>query len=103
MKLTADADAPGFDAAWQAQVYGIAQLLVENGVISAGEWSEALGAAIRRREADGSDRHEDYFEAVSDALISVLALSPDEVNETMAAWRSAYETTPHGKPVKLDR
>ncbi|MFY0612800.1 MAG: hypothetical protein JXQ99_14805 [Hyphomicrobiaceae bacterium] len=93
---------PGFDAPWQAQIYAMSQVLIENDVISADVWAEALGASIRRRQsAGGSDTVGEYFQAVSDALVSVLPVEVDELNEMMNAWRAAYEATPHGMPVTL--
>jgi nitrile hydratase accessory protein len=93
---------PAFDAPWQAQGFAMAQALIESGRITAADWATALGAALRQRHADGApDTTDTYFEAVTDALEAVLALEKSEVRATMAAWRRAYETTAHGKPVKL--
>ena len=95
-------EAPAFDAPWQAQAYAMAQVLIENGRIEPGDWAAALGATIRRRLAAGAaDTTETYFEAVAEALETVLALGDDEIAGTADAWRQAYETTPHGQPVRL--
>jgi hypothetical protein len=44
---------PAFDEAWQAQVLAIADSLVQNGMFSAGAWSEALGARSQRAGVAG--------------------------------------------------
>ena len=36
---------PAFAEAWQAEALAIADTLVQNGLFSAGDWSEALGEA----------------------------------------------------------
>ncbi len=93
---------PPFDAPWQSQTYAMAQVLIESGRIASSDWSAALGAAIRRRLAAGAaDTTETYFAAVTEALETVLAVDGDEVGAGVEAWRQAYETTPHGKPVRL--
>jgi hypothetical protein len=96
--------APAFDAPWQAQIYAMFQVLIESGVIKVDIWAAPLGASIiRRQSASADDTVEEYFLAVGDALMSVLPVETTEISETMDPWRSAYEATPHGKPVLLLR
>ena len=40
-----------FDEAWQAEALAIADNLVRDGLFSAGDWSQALGEALREAEA----------------------------------------------------
>ena len=80
----------------------MAQVLIETGRIDAGDWAETLGTALRRRhDAGAADTNETYYLAVSDALEAAMAVDGRELNSTMAAWRAAYERTPHGRPVEL--
>jgi len=98
------ADAPGFEEPWQAQVCAMSQVLIETGKIDPQTWASTLGAAIRNRHADGApDATGTYFEAVADALESVLALDRAAMTGLAEAWRSAYQATPHGQPVLLGR
>jgi hypothetical protein len=98
----ASQNTPAFDEPWQAQVYGMAQVLLENGTVTPMDWGECLGAAIRARLASGDcDTTQTYFAAVADALAGVLAINGDELDQVVEAWRNAYEVTPHGKPVVL--
>ncbi len=93
---------PGFDEPWQAQVHAMSQVLLESGQIEAEVWAGTLGAAIRKRFASGApDTTETYYKALTDALETVLALDVQELAQFAEAWRDAYETTPHGKPVIL--
>ncbi len=93
---------PAFDEPWQAQVYGMAQVLIESGRIEPNVWATTMRAAISNRLASGApDTTDTYFAAVTDALESVMSLEKKEMGNAVEAWREAYETTPHGKPVKL--
>lgn len=94
---------PAFDEPWQAQVYGMAQVLIESGRIEPNSWAMAMRAAISKRlESGAPDSTDTYFAAVTDALESVMSLEKKEMGSAVEAWREAYETTPHGKPVKLN-
>ncbi len=98
---------PVFDEAWQAQVLAMADSLTKHGAFTASEWSDALGAELRRSMRDGAaDNAETYYQAALRALERLLdgggALTADEVTERRDAWERAYLTTPHGKPVSLD-
>lgn len=94
----------GFDEPWQAYAWVIAHDLCARGLFSPGEWSTKLGAKLRARAGEGNLA---YYEAVLDALESLLAekgaASPAELAQLKEAWREAFEHTPHGKPVVLER
>lgn len=97
---------PAFDEAWQAQVLAIADSLVQNGMFSAGAWSEALGAALEKAEADGAaDNQQTYYQCALSALESLVASNSEIDRQAMAGkrddWEQAYLSTPHGQPVKL--
>ncbi len=86
---------PVFDEAWQAQVLAMADSLTKHGAFTASEWSDALGAELRRSMRDGvADNAETYYQAALRALERLL--------DGGGAWERAYLTTPHGKPVSLD-
>ena len=97
---------PPFAEPWQAQALATAMGLQEAGVLSPVEWSEALGAAIRRAQAAGDpDTGETYYLHVLDALETLLRdkglLGDEELRARKTAWEEAYRRTPHGKPVHL--
>lgn len=97
---------PAFAEPWQAQAMAIAARLQEAGVFTAGEWSAALGAAIRAAQAAGDpDDGSTYYDHVVAALETLLtakgAASAAELAAMKAAWTEAYATTPHGRPVEL--
>ena len=99
-------DGPSFDEPWQAQVIGIADRLIDAGVLSAKEWSEGLGQALRSAAEMGApDNKDSYHSAVLAALEKLLSgmgtISREELDERVEAWRRAYLATPHGKPVEL--
>ena len=95
-----------FDEAWQAQALGLADCLVQAGVISAAQWAEALGEALRQAErAQAPDDLDTYYTAVVSALEGLLqragAVSAPEAKARKAQWERAYLNTPHGQPVDL--
>jgi len=96
---------PTFDQPWQAQVLAIAASLAARGLFSAGQWSEALGAELRRAAAAGApDGQGSYYAAALAALERLAAaaeITPQAIDETAEAWRQAYLATPHGRPVEL--
>ncbi|MDC1287891.1 nitrile hydratase accessory protein [Gammaproteobacteria bacterium] len=96
-----------FDEPWQAEALAIADTLVQNGLFSAGAWSQALGEALRQSEASGaSDNQQTYYQCVLAALEGLIAQHSDIDRSAMTAkredWEQAYLSTPHGQPVKLD-
>jgi nitrile hydratase accessory protein len=97
---------PEFDDAWQAQVLGIADRLVDAGVLSAKQWAEGLGAELRlAADAGAPDDKETYYDCVLAALEKLLAaagaVSRDEMAVRVEEWRHSYLATPHGEPVEL--
>ena len=97
---------PVFDEPWQAQVLGLAFSLVENGLFSNQQWSQALGAALRAAAEQGApDDTATYYGAALATLEKLTAaggtLTPDAIADRRDAWRQAYLGTPHGQPVEL--
>jgi nitrile hydratase accessory protein len=97
---------PVFAEPWQAEVLALAFALSERGVFSPLEWSQMLGAELRRAEARGApDDHETYYAAALAALERLLAaaggIDADALSVRIESWRRAYLSTPHGQPVEL--
>ena len=95
-----------FEEPWQAQALALAQSLQDTGVITAAQWSQALGDAIKRAQAAGDpDRGDTYYLHVLDALEHLLAendfLSRESLRQRKSEWEAAYKRTPHGQPVEL--
>jgi nitrile hydratase accessory protein len=93
-----------FDEPWQAQALALAVALQDAGVISPGEWAEALG---RKRSGEGlREDGGDYYDSVVAALEDVIETrgiaSRNALSELADAWTRAAHATPHGKPVLLD-
>ena len=107
LKPLAAADGePSFDEPWQAQVLAIADTLVQNGMFSAGAWSDALGAALKKADADGAeDNQETYYRCALSALETLVADNSEIDRPAMTGkrrdWEQAYLSTPHGQPVNL--
>ena len=81
-------------------------LSVDASTVTAQEWAEALGAAIKRAQAAGDpDDGSTYYQHVLGALEQLVQekniASADLLAARKAAWVEAYERTPHGKPVEL--
>ncbi len=98
---------PLFQEPWQAKSLAIAARLVEAGYFSPSDWSEALGAEIRKAARDDApDDQESYYAAVLRALEQLLEardlIAGADISDRKAAWVCAYERTPHGRPVILE-
>ncbi len=99
---------PVFDEPWQAQALAMADELVRAGVFSAADWAQALGAELQHRHGAGTpDTSETYYRAVLSALEQLLdkggAVSSRDLSARRDAWERAYLSTPHGRPITLDR
>jgi nitrile hydratase accessory protein len=97
---------PAFDEAWQAEALAIADTLVQNGLFSAEDWSQALGAALRQAETAGAaDDQQTYYQCVLNTLEILIAqhseIDRQALDGKRADWERAYRSTPHGQPVKL--
>ncbi len=97
---------PVFDEAWQAQVLGIADSLVELGLLSRDEWASALGEELKNNQSTGApDNAESYYRAVLRAVEVLLdgkkIMTEPELSDRIEEWRQAYLRTPHGQPVEL--
>ena len=97
---------PVFDEPWQAEALAIADTLVSNGMFSAGQWSQALGEALRIAESEGAaDDQATYYNCVLRALEELVAEHGEIDRQAMAGkredWEQAYLSTPHGQPVRL--
>ena len=105
MKAPSDPLAPlghSFAEPWHAQVLANAHSLIRAGHLDAGDWAEALGAALREAEATGAPDTEDtYYQAALTALERVTPLSIAELATRKSDWEDAYRRTPHGQPVVL--
>lgn len=97
---------PVFDEPWQAQVLGLASVLVERGIIPSALWSQTLGRELRHAEAAGKpDDHHTYYDSVLAAVEKLGAtlggMTHDALDTRTEEWRRAYINTPHGQPVEL--
>ena len=104
--LPRDERGPMFSEAWQAEAFATAMALLDAGLFSWGEWSDALGAAITAAQRAGDpDLGDTYYEhwlvALEGLCRSHGAVSATQVDERQDQWRAAYERTPHGQPVEL--
>ena len=91
-----------FDEPWQAEAFALAVQLHDQGLFSWPEWSQTLGEEIAKLAGRGE---ENYFlcwlNAVERLVEGKAVASKAELAGIADAWREAYRTTPHGKPVRL--
>lgn len=95
-----------FAEPWQAEALALAMALIQAGRLSTPEWAAGLASAIARAQAAGDpDDGSTYYRHVLDALESLVLEKALTTRNALAArreaWRTAYATTPHGKPVEL--
>jgi nitrile hydratase accessory protein len=105
-KTAHDQEEPVFTEPWQAQAFALALALQQEGLIAAGEWTDALAAAIKRAQTEGDpDLGDSYYVHWLSALEELVRLkelsNTEEIAARVEAWRRSYLSTPHGKPVEL--
>ena len=104
--LPRDEEGPVFAEPWQAQAFALAVKLSEQGHFTWKEWATALAAelkaAVAQGEPDDGSQYYHHWVAVLERLVTEKGLSdsPALLNRKKA-WASAYQHTPHGKPVVL--
>ncbi len=86
----------------------MATVLQQQGLMTSGEWSSALGAAIERARlagdpVDGSTYYEHVLTALETVLNGKGVADLAELRARRDAWARAYSATPHGQPVEIDR
>jgi nitrile hydratase accessory protein len=101
-----DGDGPVFAETWQADAFATVQTMVDAGVFTPHEWSDALAAAItaahRAGDPDLGNTYYDHWATALEALCTANGLVTEAaVNRRQREWESAYEETPHGQPVEL--
>ena len=101
-----DEQHPVFAEPWEAHAFAIAVKLSEKGLLKWSEWSDALAEEIKKAKEQGlSDFGNTYYQFWISALETILLdkniLKKSDLKSMIEKWRSAYLSTPHGKPVKL--
>lgn len=99
-------DSPPFAEAWQAQAFALTVQLYEAGHFTWREWADALGAVLAEAAAanpddDGHDYYRHWLTALERLTDAKRLSNAAERADRKEAWRTAYLTTPHGKPVSL--
>ncbi len=97
-----------FAEPWQAQAFGLAVKLSDQGYFSWKEWAEALAAELKaaedRGEPDDGTHYYDHWLATLERLVTAKGLTDSKaLADRKQAWTNAYLHTPHGQPVVLKR
>lgn len=97
---------PTFNAPWEAHAFAITVAMHRRGVFEWHEWAEALGAQIKRAQANGDpDDGTTYYLhwlAAIEALVQEKGLTDrDTLLHYQSAWQRAADRTPHGQPIEL--
>ena len=104
--LPRDEDGPVFAEPWQAQAFGLAVTLSEQGHFTWKEWTAALADELRtaaaRGEPDDGSRYYHHWVAALERLVTARGLTDaPALHARKDAWADAYRHTPHGRPVVL--
>ena len=105
-RLPRDREGPIFAKPWQAQAFALAVDLARAGRFAWPEWAATLGAvlaeAAARGEPDDGSRYWDHWLIALERLVVAKGLgTAADLDGLTEAWRDAYLTTPHGRPVAL--
>lgn len=103
--LPTNEEGPVFAEPWQAQAFAMAVQLSEAGHFTWDEWATALGEELRKAgaAADGSNYYEHWLGALERLVLEKRLTEREALRERRAAWIEAYNNTPHGQPVELER
>jgi nitrile hydratase accessory protein len=101
-----DSEGPTFREPWEAQAFAMALALHARGAFAWAEWAEALGAEIKRAQANGDpDTGETYYRhwlATLEVLVARKGIATDAMmHRYRSAWERACLRTPHGAPIEL--
>ena len=93
-----------FAEPWQAHAYALAYELHRAGPFSWEEWTRTIDTRLKARPYDdGGEHYVAWLEAVETHVVAKGAASARKLDTLKEAWRTAYETAPHGKSVELRR
>jgi len=75
-------------------------------VFTAGEWAEALGAAIQRAQAagdldTGATYYHHWLAALEGLVVAKHLAGEGALSDTRDAWAKAAARTPHGQAIML--
>lgn len=103
-----DADAPVFNAPWEAQAFAMTLTLHARGVFSWPEWADALAQRIAQAQAQaggdadlGGTYYVHWLGALEDLVARKALASPLELQRFQQGWRQAAQRTPHGQAIEL--
>ena len=93
---------------WEAEAMALSIALQEAGYFTAREWSAALGSKPNPAKAGGETDDDTSFSELLLAALEGLAcdkglVDREALRERRRDWENAYRTTPHGKPVRLEK
>ena len=105
-RLPRDEGGPTFAEPWEAQAFGLAVTLSNQGHFTWKEWAATLAdelkAAADRGEPDDGSHYYHHWLAALERLVTAKGLTdPAALAGRKEAWADAYRHTPHGKPVEL--
>ncbi len=88
-----------FAEPWQAKLFAMTVALNEAGHFSWTEWAAVFGPKVQNQAAD------DYWEAWSDALVTLLSdlgiAQTSDIQALTEDWKAAARATPHGTAIEL--
>jgi nitrile hydratase accessory protein len=104
--LPRDEGGPVFAEPWHAQAFALAVTLSRQGHFTwkewAGELADTLRAAADRGEPDDGSRYYDHWLATLERVVTAKGLTDQATLVARKnAWVTAYQNTPHGKPIEL--
>jgi nitrile hydratase accessory protein len=107
-ELPRDEGGPVFAEPWQAEAFALAVRLSAQGYFAWKEWAsvlaDELAVAAQRGEPDDGSRYYQCWLTALERLVAAKRLAdPQELLTYKESWAEAYRSTPHGKPVELER
>ncbi len=97
-----------FDEPWQAKAFALALHLNEQGLFTWPEWTQRFVETVRQNppspdQSENAVYWRNWILTLEHMIAERGQASPDQIDKLTAAWRNAFETTPHGQPVELPK
>ena len=91
-----------FAEPWQAQAFALTLALHDRGAFTWTDWAQALSEELAADPGDDGARYYEHWLAALEKLAMARGLTAAaELGARKAAWKHAFELTPHGRPVEL--
>jgi nitrile hydratase accessory protein len=97
-----------FSKPWHAQLFAVTHTLASAGRFDWTDWADHFAAALKHADEsgapkDGTAYYDIWLTAFEEFIIARGLADTTGLSDFKRDWTKAYNATPHGEPVELDR